>query len=87
MIVIMNFINYNYSILTYYESLNGQKCHIDSKITRISMFCFNVGWGVYQLFGSISWLVCTMQTEFAVNVITHVYGHRKIRYWSGRMNQ
>ena len=38
--------------------------------------------GVYQLFGSISWLVCTMQTEFAVNVITHVYGHRKIRYWS-----
>ena len=49
------------------------------------MFCFNVDWGCV----SIVWLyfMVATQTESAVNVITHVYGHRKIRYWSGRMNQ
>jgi len=49
------------------------------------MFCFNVvdvDWGCVWLYFMVA-----MQTESAVNVITHVYGHRKIRYWSGRMNQ
>ena len=47
------------------------------------MFCFDIDWGCV----SIVWLyfMVAMQTESAVNVITHVYGHRKIRYWSGRM--
>lgn len=42
------------------------------------MFCFNVDWGCV----SIVWLyfMVAMQTESAVNVITHVYGHRKISY-------